>query len=69
MLSDEISAALRRLSRQDKLRALQLLISELAADDELQTDTAYAVWSPYGADSAAETLLNMLQRDDETAHE
>lgn len=69
MLSDEIVTALRRLSRQDKLRAMQLLLSELAADYELQPGMDYAVWSPYEADGAAQTLLNLLQQDSEIAHE
>ncbi|PJF27410.1 MAG: hypothetical protein CUN53_04150 [Phototrophicales bacterium] len=69
MLSDEIVTALRRLSRQDKLRAMQLLINELAADHELQPDITYTIWSPYETETAAETLLNLLQQDNEAAHE
>lgn len=54
------------LSRRDKLRVMQFLLSELAEEDGvdlLTANQAYPVWTPLQADSAAETLLHVLAED------
>lgn len=63
MVSSELIATLRELNRSDKFYVMQLLISELAQQeiDLIKPEQSYSVWSPYGADEAANTMLNVLQ--------
>lgn len=63
MVSSELISTLRELSRSDKFYIMQLLISELAQQetDLIKSEQAYPVWSPYGADEAADTMLRVLQ--------
>lgn len=63
MVSSELISTLRDLSRSDKFYIMQLLISELAQQetDLIKPEQAYPVWSPYGADEAADTMLKVLQ--------
>jgi len=70
MVSSELISALRDLSRSDKFYIMQLLISELAQQetDLIKPEQAYPVWSPYGADEAANTMLKVLQSVQTQAH-
>jgi hypothetical protein len=63
MVSSELISTLRELSRSDKFYIMQLLISELAQQetDLIKPEQAYPIWSPYGADEAADTMLKVLQ--------
>ncbi len=63
MVSPELILTLKELSRSDKFYIMQLLISELAQQetDLIKPKQAYPVWSPYGADEAAATMLKVLQ--------
>jgi hypothetical protein len=63
MISTELMAELRGLARPDKFYVMQLLISELAGQEEelLKHGQSYPVWSPYDACSAADTMLKMLE--------
>lgn len=63
MVSSELISTLRELGRSDKFYIMQLLISELAQHetDLIQPEQAYPIWSPYGADEAADTMLRVLQ--------
>lgn len=63
MVSSELISTLRELSRSGKFYIMQLLISELAQQetDLIKPENAYPVWSPYGADEAADTMLKVLQ--------
>ncbi|TVQ20356.1 MAG: hypothetical protein EA367_08800 [Leptolyngbya sp. DLM2.Bin15] len=63
MVSSELISTLRELSRSGKFYIMQLLISELAQQetDLIKPEHAYPVWSPYGADEAADTMLKVLQ--------
>jgi hypothetical protein len=65
MISNELLQTLRNLNRADKLRVLQLLVSDLAAEEQayLTPGMSYDVWSPYDAPGAAETLMQMLEQD------
>ena len=61
----ELIPILRGLSHADKLRVLQVLASELAAESgvvRLEDGGDYPVWSPYDAFEAAETLREYLAR-------
>ncbi|MBZ0316728.1 MAG: hypothetical protein K8L91_09935 [Anaerolineae bacterium] len=63
MLRDELVAELYALNRAEKLRVVQLLVNDLAADtsgEVLEHGAVYEVWSPYDAAGAAETLEKML---------
>lgn len=63
MISSHLISTLKGLSRSDKFYIMQLLISELAQQetDLIKPEQAYPVWSPYGADAAADTMLKVLQ--------
>ncbi len=65
MSVEELLAELRRLDRVDKLRAMQLLVMELASEEQalLLPGAHYEVWSPYDAPAAAQTLTQMLEAD------
>jgi len=57
---------LHALSRRDKLNVMQFLLTELADEegvDLLIANQAYPIWTPLQADSAAETLLQVLAED------
>lgn len=66
MISDTLLEELHNLNRADKLRIIQLLAGELAAEDDqaLKPGATYEVWSPYDAAGAAETLQKMLDDND-----
>lgn len=63
MISSHLISTLKDLNRSDKFYIMQLLISELAQQetDLIKPEQAYPVWSPYGADAAADTMLKVLQ--------
>ena len=63
MLPNDLLYALHKLSKAEKVQAIQYLASELALEEEppLQSGGQYAIWSPYGAHEAAETLLALLE--------
>ena len=67
MSAEELFVELRKLNRADKLRAMQLLVLELSAEEEalLFPGAQYEVWSPYDAAGAAQKLIKMLQEDKE----
>jgi len=59
----QLLPSLHALARQDKLRIMQFMLTELAEEeggDLLHAAQAYPVWTPLQADSAAETLLQVL---------
>lgn len=60
---------LQSLSRADKLRIMQFLVSELAKEEgvtPLESGTTYRVWSPYGSHEAAHKLAKLLEENQET---
>jgi len=63
MVSIELLNVLHRLSRADKLRVIQVLVSALAAEEEafFTPGATYEIWSPYDTPEAAQTLLEMLR--------
>ncbi len=62
---EELFVELRKLDRANKLRAMHVLVHELASEEEalLLRGTQYEIWSPFDAPGAAETLLKMLEAD------
>lgn len=62
MLTHELITELQKLSRAEKLRVMQLLVNDLASEEEsFFVDGAhYEIWSPYDSASAAHALNQML---------
>ena len=69
MINEEMLAALRKLSHAEKLQAMQVLLSELAAEDGtellLQSNTS-PMWTPIDAPAAARIMLEELRAERET---
>lgn len=64
MSLNELAPLLSSLDRADKLRVMQLLIQELAKEeDALLSGNAYPIWSPYGSFEAANVLLEALNTE------
>ena len=63
MISVELLNSLRALNRVEKLHVLQVLVSELAQEEEnlLRPGVMYPIWSPYEAHEAADSMLKMLK--------
>lgn len=63
MVSVDLLNNLRALDRSEKLHVLQVLVSELAQEEQksLRAGMSYPIWSPYDAHEAAETMLNFLK--------
>jgi hypothetical protein len=63
MLLTELLPELQKLDRVDKLRAMQVLVHELAKEEDalIQDSAPYPVWSPYNSFEAAEVLLKTLE--------
>lgn len=67
----ELLPSLKALPRLEKLRVVEFLVGEIAREEELlpfAADTAYQVWSPYGAAEAASTLQGMLEQEKREQH-
>ncbi|AFY82825.1 hypothetical protein [Oscillatoria acuminata] len=69
MVSSELISTLRALSRSDQFYIMQILLSELAQQETslIQSEQSYPLWSPYGADEAADTMLKVLQESQSQA--
>jgi len=64
MTLEQLLPELAGLSRADKLKVVESLTKELDDEDclsSIEHHRNYDVWSPYDADEAAETLLDLLQ--------
>lgn len=62
----ELLSTLQTLSRADKLKVMQFLFQELAAEEEallLQPGATYSVWSPYNSHDAIQKLVVLLEED------
>jgi hypothetical protein len=66
MSYDELVPQIALLPRQDKLRLLQVIASDLAHEEGLKLvpGETYPVWSPFDAEQASESLLQLLHQDD-----
>ena len=63
MSLEQIIIELRKLNRADKLRAMQVLVTELSAEEEawLIPGAIYELVTPYGNEAAAQVLYEALQ--------
>lgn len=62
----ELFPTLRNLSRADKLKIMQFLVSELAREEEallLENGATYQLSSPYNSHDAAHKLAQLLEED------
>ena len=57
------------MNRADKLRVIQLLAADLAAEETafLASGAVYEIVTPYGNEAAAQVLYNALQAADDAA--
>jgi hypothetical protein len=63
---DSVCVNAQALSRADKYRLVQMLVSDLAQDDCLalvQPGGQYSIWSQYDAYEAADVLYRMLEEE------
>ena len=69
MLSDTLINQLHQLNKTEKLRAVQLLVDDLALEEAFHftPGATYEVWSPYDSAEAAAILTRLLEEDDENA--
>lgn len=65
MTFTEIIPTLKKLSSQEKIKAIQFLANELAQENiaKIEPNQSSEIWSPYNAFSAEKTLTQMLQDD------
>jgi hypothetical protein len=66
MTLGELLPAVHALPRGDKLRLMQVLVGDIATEENLWDATGEAehpVWSPHDAFDAAATLLRVLHTD------
>lgn len=63
MLSERLVHELRKLNRADKLRAMQVLLTELAVEEDtmLISGATYEFLMPYGNEAAAQVLAELLE--------
>jgi len=63
VLSENLIHELRKLNRVDKLRAMQVLVTELAVEEDtlLMPGATYEILTPYGNEAAAQVLLEFLE--------
>jgi hypothetical protein len=63
MLSQKLIHELRQLNRADKLHAMQVLVTELAVEEEtiLMPGATYELLTPYGNEAAAQVLAEFLE--------
>lgn len=63
----DLLPTLRNLSRADKIRAIKLLVDELAREEEIPSFVAgasFPIWTPFDAFDAAEKLLEELKKEE-----
>ncbi len=69
---NKIAQQVHELSHSEKLRLIQILIIELAENDDeklaLTPNAQYEVWSPLDAFEAADTLQKMLEEHKNQNH-
>jgi hypothetical protein len=62
MTFEELLPELDKLSRTDKFRAVQVLVQQLAVEENaVLSKDEYYIWSPVDSFGAADALLQMLE--------
>ena len=60
----ELLPALHSLPKSEKLRAIQVLVADVAREDGeilVPSEAAYPIWSPFDAFDGAATLMRLLE--------
>ncbi len=70
MLSENLIHELRKLNRADKLRAMQVLVAELAVEEEtiLMPGVTYELLTPYDNEAAAQVLQDFIDASTKEDH-
>lgn len=63
MIPETLLSELEKLTHTEKLRVVQMLVNELAQEENILTATEYEVWSPYDAPGVAAILTQMLKEN------
>jgi len=66
MLNSELLIQMRQLSNDEKLQIIELLKSDLVAEENLisgKNEAAYRAWSPYNYQEAAQNLTSLLEQE------
>jgi hypothetical protein len=63
MNATKLLPILKELNRAEKLYVMQVLVSELAQEEDqlIQPDLAFPIWSPFESYEAADVMLHMLR--------
>ena len=62
MLSNQLLDDLHKLSRTEKLRIVQILVNELASEEEFPIPgVEYPIYTPFGNEAAAQVLFEALK--------
>lgn len=63
----QLLPTLKSLQNHEKLFVIQFLVAELSKEEHalITPGRSYPIWSPIGASSAAETLLQILEKERE----
>jgi hypothetical protein len=71
MSLEQLIGELRKLNRADKLRAMQVLMTDLSAEEEawLIPGATYEIFTPFDNEDAAQILYDVLQADEKKAKE
>lgn len=69
LISHKLLEELHKLNRADKLRVIQMLVGELAVEEEVYftPGATYELVTPYGNEAAAQVLYDALQATDKKA--
>ncbi len=61
----EILPSLRELNYQEKLKAVQFLVNEIASEEEnlLESNTKYAIHSVYNSFEAGDAMMKLLEAE------
>jgi hypothetical protein len=65
MTFDQLITELRKLNRIQKLQAMQVLVNELAIEEDafIEVGAVYPIYTPHGNEAAAQTLYDYLQQE------
>ncbi len=66
MSLSELFPQIHVLPRSEKWRLVQLMLADLAREENaltIEADESYPVWSPYEAFDAADTMLRVLKEE------
>jgi len=65
MVSEHLLAELHKLNRSEKLHVVQVLVNEMAEEEDIliSAERQYEVWSPYDSPTTAQQLRDLLEQE------